>query len=102
VKNSIGLKEILENQKQNPQFLVEFDERVFYLEIAHTIGHLRQKNGLSLKDLASKSNVSMSIVTSLEKGDHRKLPTFDEIFKVLKVLGHKMTIHLSPLKKNAA
>lgn len=39
------------------------------------------------------------ILARLEKGDHRHTPTFDTIYKILKVLGYTMSINVQKKKK---
>jgi transcriptional regulator with XRE-family HTH domain len=76
-----------------------FDEHRFYLQIAHLVSDLRCKAGISQQELAKKAGVSQPMVARLEKGDHRRIPTFDTIYKILKVLGYSISINVQREKK---
>ena len=79
-----------------------FDEHRFYLQIAHLISDLREKVGMSQVELAKKAKVTQPLVARLEKGDQKRTPTFDTIFKILKALGYQMSIQIQPVSKRAA
>ncbi len=102
MKNSTGLDKILSKELKNNEFRVAFDEHKFYLQVAHLVSDLREKVGLSQSALAKKARVSQPLIARLEKGDHRRTPTFDTIFKILKALGYQMSISVHPKKKGAA
>lgn len=96
---SIGLNEILAKELKDNDLKLLFDERKFYLQIAHLISDLREKTGLSQAELARKAKISQPMVARLEKGDHQRTPTFDTIYKILKALGYVMSINVQKEKK---
>ena len=99
---SVNLDEILAKELKNDQFRMLFDEHRFYLQIARLVSDLRARTGLSQVELAKKAGVSQPMVARLEKGDSGRTPTFDTIFKILKVLGYTMSINVQKEKKTKA
>ena len=100
---SVDLNTIIAKESKNDSFRMLFDEHRFYLQVAHLISNLRQKVGISQAELAKKAGVSQPMVARLEKGDSSRTPTFDTIYKILKVLGYTMSIDVQKdVKKKAA
>lgn len=99
---SVSLDKILAKELKNEEFRLLFDQRRFYLQIAHVIADLRARAGISQMELAKKAGISQPMVARLEKGDSRRTPTFDTIFKVLKTLGYKMSINVTKEKAEQA
>ena len=98
----LDLNSILSKELKNNDFKILFDEHRFYLHIARLISELRQKAGLSQAEVARKALVSQPMIARLEKGDHQRTPTFDTIYKILKVLGYELSINVRPTKKRIA
>ena len=99
---SVSLDEILARELKNDEFRLAFDERRFYLQIARLVSDLRARAGLSQAELAERAGVSQPLIARLEKGDSRRTPTFDTIFRLLKVLGYSMSIHVQKEKRKKA
>ncbi|HRK07287.1 MAG TPA: helix-turn-helix transcriptional regulator [Pseudobdellovibrionaceae bacterium] len=99
---SVSLDDILAKELKSDEFKLAFDQHRFYLQIAHLISDLRARTGLSQVELAKKAGISQPMVARLEKGDSRRTPTFDTIFKVLKALGYTMSINVQKEKKGKA
>lgn len=99
---SVTLEDILAAEVKNGEFKLAFDEHRFHLQIAHLISHLRSKARISQVELAKRAGVSQPMIARLEKGDHRRTPTFDTIFKILNVLGYTMSINVQREKRRAA
>jgi len=99
---SVSLDDILARELKSDEFKLAFDQRRFYLQIAHLISDLRARTGFSQVDLAKKAGVSQPMVARLEKGDSSRTPTFDTIFKVLKALGYTMSINVRKEKRKRA
>jgi len=99
---SVNLEAILAQELKNGAFRLAFDEHRFYLQIAHLVSDLRTRTGLSQAELAKKAGVSQPMIARLEKGDGRRAPTFDTIFRLLKVLGYTMSLHVQKEKRRRA
>jgi transcriptional regulator with XRE-family HTH domain len=63
---------------------------------------LRAKTGLSQIEVAKRAHVSQPLIARLEKGDQRRAPTFDTIYKILSVLGYGLELRVVPNKKLVA
>jgi ribosome-binding protein aMBF1 (putative translation factor) len=99
---SVDLNTILSKELNKNDFKILFDEHRFYLQIARLISELRQKAGLSQTEVAKKASVSQPMIARLERGDHQRTPTFDTIYKILKVLGYELSLSIQPAKKKIA
>lgn len=99
---SVSLDSILAKELKSDEFRLAFDQRRFYLQIAHLISDLRARSGFSQADLAKKAGVSQPMVARLEKGDSSRTPTFETVFKVLKALGYTLSINVQKEKKRRA
>jgi len=99
----VSLETVLDRQfKKDPELRILFDERRFYLQVAHLIVDLRARAGLSQAEVAKAAGVSQPYIARLEKGDQRRAPTFDTIYKILKVLGYRLEINVTRDNKRAA
>ena len=101
-QKGVSLDTVLDRQLKNNELKLMFDERRFYLKIAHLIADLRAKAGVSQAALAKAAGVSQPLIARLEKGDQRRTPTFDMVFKVLKALGYRLEISVLREGKHAA
>ena len=99
---SVNLNQILARELKNEEFRLAFEQHRFYLQVASLVSDLRARTGLSQVELAKKAGVSQPMIARLEKGDSRRTPTFDTIFRLLKVLGYTMSIHVQKEKRKRA
>lgn len=96
-------EELLEKQLANNEELrLLFDEKRFYLQVAHLVIELRAKLGISQAQLAKKANVSQPLIARLEKGDLRRTPTFGTVHKILNALGYSVEIAAKQEQRKAA
>jgi transcriptional regulator with XRE-family HTH domain len=51
---------------------------------------------MSQAQLAKAARVTQPLIARLEKGDQRRTPTFETLFKILKALGHRLQISIHP------
>lgn len=99
---SISLDEILKKELKDKEFKIQFEQSRFYLQVARLVADLRAKSGLSQADVATRAGVSQPLIARLEKGDQRRAPTFDTIYKILSVLGYNLELRAVPNKKLVA
>ena len=92
----LAFEDLLKKELKKKEVKLLFDQMQFYLQVARLITELRAKAGLSQVDLAKRAGVSQPLIARLEKGDHRRIPTFDTIYKIMKALGYTMTISVKP------
>ena len=100
-KRGVSFEELLAKQLKNKEVRLLFDEKLFYLQVAHLVTELREKSGLSQAEVAKRAHVSQPLIARLEKGDHRRAPTFDMLYRILKVLGYSLMIAVKPERKAA-
>ena len=96
---SVDLNEILAKELKDKEIKLLFDEHRFYLQIAHLIYDLRTKSGLTQIQLALKAQISQPMLARLEKGDRRRTPTLETIFKILKTMGYDLSINIQKTKR---
>ena len=101
-KQGESFENVLGRQLKSKDFKLLFDERRFYLQVAHLVSELRARSGLSQADVADLAGVSQPLIARLERGDQQRAPTFDTLFKILKALGYSLEISVRPDKKRAA
>jgi DNA-binding XRE family transcriptional regulator len=99
---SIALEDILKKELKDQEIKIHFEHKRFYLQIAHLMTELREKSGLSQSEVAKRAHVSQPLIARLEKGDQNRVPTFDTIYRVLKVLGYNLELRAVPNKKLVA
>ena len=97
----LSFEELLAKELKNKEIRLHFDERRFYLQIARLVSELRARSGLSQVELAKRAGVTQPLIARLEKGDHRRTPTFDTVFKILKALGYSLEVSVKPEKRAA-
>ena len=75
------------------------EENVIELEkdLLRTMAAIREEQGLSQADLATKCNVKQPVIARMEKAVHS--PQIDSLLKVLVPLGYKLQI--VPMEKKA-
>ena len=101
-KRFVTLDNVLAKEMKDEEFRLLFDEHRFYLQIAHVVSDLRKKAGISQAALAKKAGVSQPMIARLEKGDYQRTPTLETIFRLLKVLGYRMSIQVQREKRATA
>jgi len=99
---SVRLGDIIARERKKGGFRLAFDEHRFYLQIAHLVSDLRGRAGLSQVELAKKAGVSQPMIARLETGDSGRTPTFDTIFRLLRVLGYTMSLQVQKEKRKRA
>ena len=100
VKN-VTLDDVLKKELKDETFRLFFEEKKFYLQIAKLVSDLRSVVGISQVELAKRAKVSQPLIARLERGDSSRTPTIETIYKILKALGYRMNINVSPVKKSA-
>ena len=95
-------EEVESNLLKNNEFKLLYDQRRFFLEIAHLISELRAKKGISQIELAKNAKVSQPFIARIENGDPRRTPTLETIHKILHALGYSLEISAKPEKRRAA
>jgi ribosome-binding protein aMBF1 (putative translation factor) len=96
VKNK-SLNQLVKKYSKDEEFKIAYEERRFYLQVAHLIRDLREKAGLSQSEVAHKAKVSQPMIARLENGDHRRTPTIETIHRILSILGYQLVLEVKPI-----
>lgn len=97
----LPLEDLLIKEMKSEGFRIHFEERRFYLQVAHLVTDLRARAGFSQAELARAAKVSQPLIARLEKGDQRRTPTFEMISKILGALGYRLDLRVVPERKIA-
>lgn len=65
--------EMLAEEMKNPEFQKEYEACKEEFEIAQQVIHLRNKKGMTQKELADKVHTSQSCIARLESGTYKNL-----------------------------
>lgn len=95
---SKSLGQLFSKYQKDNEFKIAYEERRFYLQVAHLICDLREKAGYSQVEVAKKAKVSQPMIARLESGDHRRTPTIETIHRILSILGYQLILEVKPLK----
>ncbi len=96
----LPLEDFLSREMKSEEFRIHFEERRFYLQVAHLVTDLRARAGISQAELARAAKVSQPLIARLEKGDQRRTPTFETIAKILSALGYRLDLRVVPGRKS--
>lgn len=89
---------MISKYQKKEEFKIFFNERQFYLQVAHLLRDLREKVGLSQSEVAKKAKVSQPMIARLESGDHRRTPTIETIHRILSILGYQLILEVKPTR----
>jgi ribosome-binding protein aMBF1 (putative translation factor) len=98
----VSLDEILEQKLKDPECRILYNKYTFYLQMAQLISELRSRAGWSQARLAQKAGISQPMIARLERGDHKRNPTFETISRVLTALGYELSLQVQKSKKKVA
>ena len=86
MKKYLTLKEIVSEELKDKEFKRYYEEEGRRLAIGYKIARLRQRLGLTQKDMAKKIHTSQTAVARLESGDYTgySLRTLEKIALVTK------------------
>ena len=92
-----SLDQLVKKYSKNEEFKIAYEERRFYLQVAHLICDLREKAGLSQAEVAKKARVSQPMIARLASGDSRRTPTIDTVHRILMILGYQLVLEVKPV-----
>lgn len=81
---------VKEQIKKDPRLARDLEEARVQVRIAVMIARLREKRGLSQRDLAEKTGFKQPQIARIESGDY--LPTLDTLLKLADVLEARISI----------
>lgn len=95
---SKSLNQLMAKYQKDEDFKIAYEERSFYLQVAHLVRDLRERAGFSQAEVAKKAKVSQPMIARLESGDHRRTPTIETIHRILNILGYQLVLEVKPNK----
>lgn len=81
---------VKEQIKKDPRMASALEEARIQVRLAVMIAQLREKRGLSQRDLAEKTGFKQPQIARIESGDY--LPTLETLWKLADVLGARVII----------
>ena len=66
----VSLEDVLAKKLKNKRFKKAYDEEMSRLQLAYDVRSLRQKNGMTQKQVAQKAQMPQSVVARIESGAH--------------------------------
>ena len=95
---SKSLNQLMAKHQKYEDFKIAYEERNFYLQVAHLVRDLRERAGFSQAEVAKKAKISQPMIARLESGDHRRTPTIETIHRILSILGYRLVLEVKPNK----
>lgn len=92
--NKKSLDQLTKKYSKDKEFKIAYEERRFYLDVAHLVRDLRERAGFSQAEVAKKAKVSQPMIARLESGDQRRTPTLETIYKILMILGYQLVLEV--------
>ena len=90
----ISFDQILEQQRQDPEFRVEWERLAPARAIANSLVRYRIDHGLTQTGLGRRLGMSQPAIARLESGDH--LPTLQTLLRLTEALGLEILVTMSP------
>jgi ribosome-binding protein aMBF1 (putative translation factor) len=72
MKNGVTLKSVLKKKLEDPEFKKAFDEEELFANIAIQIAKIRQKKGMSQKELAKLIDTKQQAISRIENVSYRR------------------------------
>lgn len=81
---------VLEQSKHHSAFDTHLDQARSEVHLAVAVAQLRERRGMSQRDLARETGIKQPQIARLEKGD--QLPTLDTLWRLLGALDARMEL----------
>ena len=88
IKKEISFKSVLKENLKSPEFKLHFEEVSMHLKIARLLEEVRKGCDLTQAEVAEKAGVSTTLITRLENGYQKRVPTIKTVSKIFSVLGY--------------
>lgn len=93
MKNTRRFKDRLKEDLKDPEFKKAFEEEEIYASIAITLAKIREKQGLTQKELARRMHTTQQTVSRLENPQNKSY-SLGTLIKIARVFHKKVKIHL--------
>lgn len=83
-----SFSETLKEWKKNPEFKRAYEERHEKHEISLQLKKIREREGLSQRELAEMSSIPQSVIARIESINSKTLPRLDLIGRLVSSMGY--------------
>lgn len=97
-RKGIPLKEVLNEQLQDPEFKFYFDRWRAVRQVARFVRDARRHAGLTQAELAKRAGTYQTVIARLESGHDSRIPTTDFLERIADALGAKLVISFEQKK----
>ena len=87
-----GFKKFLAEQLKDEEIRILFDEEQARTRLAVEVASLRKRSGLTQKELASRAGTTQAVISRMEGGNDRRMPSLTLLGKLADAMNAKMTI----------
>lgn len=94
MRETIKFKDYLKKELKNPEFKNVFDEEEIYASLAIQIAKIREKEGLTQKELARRLHTTQQTVSRLED-IHNKSYSLQTLIKLSQALNKRLEVKLA-------
>lgn len=94
MRETIKFKDYLKKELKNPEFKKAFDEEEIYASLAIQIAKIREKEGLTQKELARRLHTTQQTVSRLED-IHNKSYSLQTLIKLSHALNKRLEVRLA-------
>ena len=86
--------------EKDEELKIFFEKKNFLKEISHTVSGIREKKGLTQKEVAEKTGLKQSAIARLESLKNTRLPSLDLLSKIAKVFGKEISISFTDIQNH--
>lgn len=79
------LDQVIEDNRADPEFRVEWDRTAFARDVANHVVRYRVRHGISQRRLAALAGMAQPQIARLERAEHQ--PSFDTLAKLTRATG---------------
>jgi DNA-binding XRE family transcriptional regulator len=96
--NHITLNDIIQRELKDEEFKVLFNKELMINEIAKMVFELRQKAGLTQKELADKAKTTQQVISRLEGGRDSRAPSLELLARIASAANGNIELHFKANK----
>jgi DNA-binding XRE family transcriptional regulator len=98
MKDTIRLKDYLEEELKDPEFREAFDEEEVYASLAIQIAKIRQNNKLTQKELARRLHTTQQTISRLEN-IHNRSYSLQTLIKLARIFDKRVNVEFRDVVK---
>ncbi len=98
MKDTIRLKDYLEEELKDPEFREAFDEEEVYASLAIQIAKIRQNNKLTQKELAKRLHTTQQTISRLENIRNRSY-SLQTLIKLARIFDKRVNVEFRDVVK---